>query len=200
MLNGPLAMQAYFQQRRDPCECAAQDGIFVAHMLFDAAETSSGGKDQTKQIVRNFALRTTMLHASGFPNLSEMLATAVSRSHVTDLDSASEHVSSETMADPASVTEKEATLMGAVFAGILDSGRTATPALGPGAAVLKFTEAFVPLSSFGRKHWHVWFVPMLTTIAERLQGTSVVDRSQRESMGRGMQSTLQKTVPPSTGA
>jgi hypothetical protein len=172
-------MQAYFQQLRDPSECTAEDGVYVGHMLVDAAETSSSGKRETSKTVRTFAQRTTLLRDCGFPHLATMLATIVTGSHVADPDSPSDG-SSDTIADPASVTEEEATAMGVVFVDVLDSGRAATPALTPAAAVLKLMETFVALETMGQQH--VWFFPMLTTIAERLQGAWVAERAQMISM------------------
>jgi hypothetical protein len=180
-MDGPLAMQAYFQQLRDPSECCAQDGVFVAHMLVDIAETLSGGKREIKSNVRKFAQRTLMLRASGFPHLSAMLTTVVTKSHVYDPDSASDLLS-DSFVDPALVTEEEATAMGDVFAGVLrDSGRSATPAPSPATAVRKLIQTFAVLEVMAHKH--VWFVPMLETIAGRLHESSVVDR--RQSIDRG---------------
>ena len=90
------------------------------------------------------------------------------------LDSAS-NLLSDTIADPTLVTEEEATAMGGVFVDIVGSGRSATPALSPAAAVLKLTQRFIALAIMGHKH--VWFLPMLATIAERLQGTFVIDKA-----------------------
>ena len=123
-----------------------------------------------------------MLRAYGFPHLGEMLATVVSRSHVADPGSAND-VSSDTILDPSSITEEEATAMGGVFVGILNSGRSATPALSPDAAVLMLVHTFLALDIM--THTHVWLVPMLTTIASRLQGRSIVDRAQTVRMDRG---------------
>jgi hypothetical protein len=195
-VNAPLAMQAYFQQLQAPSECMAQDGVFVAHMLVDVAETSSGGKRRTKCTVRKFAQRTSMLRASGFPHLCEMLATTVTRSHFANPESAGDLVS-DTIANASSVTEEEATAMGGVFLGILNSSSTESivkvqveassrpsprflsPRLSPAVATRKLLRTFVALDTMGRKH--AWFVPMLTTIALRLQGTSVADRARRRS-------------------
>jgi hypothetical protein len=167
-MNGPLAMQAYFQQLRGLSECTAQDGVSVAHMLVDAAEACKEGKRQKKHTVWKFALRTSVLRSSGFPHLSEMLATVISRTQVTDPESACDLLS-DSIADPASVTEEEATTMGAVFAGILDSEEKVSPA----AAVDRLMQSFAAFEIMRSKH--AWFVPMLTTIAQRLQGASVVD-------------------------
>jgi hypothetical protein len=171
-------MQAYFQQRRAPSLCTAQDGVAVAHMLVDSADTSSHNRRESKKTVRKFAERTSMLRALGFP-VSEMLATVVTGSHMVDPDCASDLLSPDSIDDPTLLTEEDATAMGGVFAGILRSGRTATPALSPAEAVRKLTEAFVALDIMGRKH--LWFLPMLRTIAQRLLGMSIVDSVRRAS-------------------
>jgi hypothetical protein len=92
---------------------------------------------------------------------------------------ASDLLSLDSIDDPTLLTEEDATAMGGAFAGILHSGRTATPALSPAEAVRKLTEAFAALDIMGRKH--VWFLPMLRTIAQRLLGMSIVDSVRRAS-------------------
>ena len=146
----------------------------MAHILVDAAETRREGKRRKKHAVWKFALRMSMQRSSGFPHLSEMLATVVTRTHVADPESACDLLS-DSIADPASVTEEEATAMGAVFAGILDSEATVSPA----AAVERLMQSFAAFEIMRSKH--AWFVPMLTTIAPRLQGASVADGVPRAS-------------------
>jgi hypothetical protein len=159
-------LQVYFQQIRPLSECVADDGLFVAKLFMDEVARSDT-KEKAEPALQRFVSRTAMFRDSGFANIGSLLIAMVSES-TGPSDSIAEVVS---QSEAPTVTE--AIDIGGAFAPSLANHDTAA------AAVAAYIEKYVALRKLSETH--VWFRPMLETIAGRLKDFDVPHSAIRRS-------------------
>jgi hypothetical protein len=134
-------------------ECSADDGQVVGHMLMDLME---GKPKDVRLAILKFANRTAMLRECSYPHIGEMLVALLMFTPQSDSKPSPAVVAQTT----ALATEEEASRIGSALASIIHSSRTAAEAVQTALrlhAVLRTTTSA-----------HIWFVPMVEAMAERM--------------------------------
>jgi hypothetical protein len=146
----PRTLQLYFQQLRPLSECSADDGQVIGHMLMDLME---GKPKDVRLAILKFANRTAMLRECSFLHIGEMLVSLLMFTPQSD--------SKPSLAQATALaTEEEASRIGSALASTIHSSRTTAEAVETALrlhAVLRTTTSA-----------HVWFVPMVEAMAERM--------------------------------
>jgi hypothetical protein len=149
----PRTLQLYFQQLRPLSECSADDGQVVGHMLMDLME---GKPKDARLAILKFVNHTAMLRECSYPHIGEMLVALLMFTPQSDSKPSPAVVAQTT----ALATEEEASRIGSALASIIHSSRTAAEAVQTALrlhAVLRTTTSA-----------HIWFVPMVEAMAERM--------------------------------
>ena len=150
----------------------------VAKMLLDECEKLKRGKGNAaagRRALRRFVSRTAMLRDCGFKHIGVVLVTILRGPSDSIADDASE-VDPEPEVISEEITEAEAIDIGGAFAPSLANHDTAA------AAVAAYIEKYVALRKLSERH--VWFRPMLETIAGRLKDFDVPHSAIRRSTFR----------------
>jgi hypothetical protein len=154
LMRVPYDLQTYFLQVRRPSECSVDDGTYLGQMLVDAAEAAQ--KRDRASAISTFVMRTAMLRECGLPNLDAMLIGILAKHAVTGVRS--KHVGHMATSNPATLSVADMETIGLDLRAIV--GLSATHV----EAVEAFLRKYPALAVAA--HRHVWFRPMLETVAK----------------------------------
>ncbi len=157
LMHLPFTLQEYFQQIRPIDECTALDGVFIGHMLMNAA--LSVKKARRAEVAATFILRTEMLRDAPAANLGPLLRSLVcNESH--DLlagDVATQDPAQLTAADACTIADGITTMR---------RGHVSTA-----NAVAEVLDKYHALRTMAEQC--VWFEPMLGVVVLSLMAASV---------------------------
>jgi hypothetical protein len=170
LMRTPYDLQMYFLQVRPPSECTADDGTCVGNLVADVAKAAK--KPDRAAAIRTFVMRTAMLRECGFATLEAMLiGTLATPSFSVCPKDVPTH-------DPTALTAAEAETIGRGLESILRLSATHVEALDE--LLVKYPALAVTAQQ------HVWFRPMLETIAKRRMASAPLGLKLRLGMGAGL--------------
>jgi hypothetical protein len=149
-----------------PAQCTALDGVALGHRLMDAANKS----DRASAIIQ-FVLVTALLNTCVLVPLDGMLVAWIAEAGI---DVLAQDVRT---ADPAALTTVEAATIGRGCAAILRISAT------PDEAVDESLSKYPALRATAQQH--VWFRPMLVTVAKRCRAAASPGMRLRLGLGAG---------------
>ena len=177
----PYKVQTYFLHLKQLSECTAADGVLLGHLLVDAAQSRKRTREKASAITM-FVRRTSMLREIEFASFDGMLIAIFTRSKRRQLALGvglgrfgAVFAQSVLTTDPAALNVEEAATIGRGLEAIVRI--SATPADAVDEVLLKYPALGVMV------HRHVWFRPMLETIAKRRVATGTFGLKLRLGLG-----------------
>ena len=152
--------------------CVAKDGELLGHLLADIVETAR--TRERISAITGFVLRTTMLRESGLVWLDAILA-AIFVKHYGLARFKTIVARPVLTADPGALSASEAATVGSGFDAIVRKSANRQD------AVTVFLQAYPAIGTMVRRH--VWFRPMLETVAQRRMASSSLGLKLRLTIG-----------------
>jgi hypothetical protein len=150
MLTLPRTLQIYFQKVLAQSQCTAADGKYLGHMLMDLAKAAE--KSNRASAIRTFVMETAMLRDCELSSFDAML--------IGIFDQHFELLAQDVpKADPAALTATEAAAIGRGLEAIVRISADHFEATD------ELLRKYPSLNETAQRH--VWFRPMLETIAKR---------------------------------
>ena len=151
-MHPPKTMQVYFQQLLPLSKCEARDGWVVGNLLLDLVESNP---KELAHAIRTFVNCTAMLRNCSFCQIGAMLVPLLQLLTPADAAGSCDDAAG-VAADPASVTEKQATALGSAIASRVHSAHAQA------AALHQVLTSHAVLRAM--KSDYAWFVPMLEVL------------------------------------
>jgi hypothetical protein len=178
LMRMPYDMQCYFIQLKPPSECTAEDGVLLGHLLMDLLETKKGPARATA--IRMFVERTAALCECGFAHLDAFLCGVFVGSIVFQLGLGLQKFKTVSVpevaaVDPRAMTAAAAASIGHGFESTMRISATPTDAIDD--LLPKYPALRVMVQR------HVWFRPLLETLAKRRVASSPLGLKLRLGIG-----------------
>ncbi len=181
LMHLPYKLQTYFLQLKPPSEFTAADGATLGHLLMDLAETTK--LPGRAAAIRMFVERTAVLRECGFAHLDALIGGIFDESLLFTLGLGfrkfkTVSVPEVVATNPALMTAGSAALMGQGLESIVRLSST------PAEAIDELIGKYPALKVLAVRH--VWFRPLLETIAKRHLATAPLGLKFRLAFGAGL--------------
>ncbi len=181
LMHLPYKLQAYFLQVQSPMRATAADGAILGHLLMDLVETTK--LPERAVAIRMFVERTAVLRECGFAHLDAFIGGIFEERLLFTLGLGFRKFKTvsvpEVMAtDPTSMTAGGAALMGKGLESIVRLSST------PAEAIDELIGKYPALKVMADRH--VWFRPLLETIAKRRLAAAPLGLKFRLAFGAGL--------------
>ena len=162
LMRMPLDIQSYFLKIKPASGFTTDDGVLLGHLLMDLAKATMGTEQASA--IRMFVERTATLRECGFAHLDAMFHSMFDEHLLYQLGLGlrkfkTVHVPEVVAIDPAMMTAAGAASIGRGLESILRMSAN------PADAIDDLVSKYPALGVMARRH--VWFRPMMQTIAKR---------------------------------
>jgi hypothetical protein len=181
LLRLPYDIQTYFLQLQPPMSVIAADAVTLGHILMDLVETTKSPERATA--IRMFVERTAVLRECGFAHLDAFIGGIFDERLLYTLGLGfrkfkTVSVPEVVATNPAFLTEDGAALMGKGLESIVRVSST------PAEAIDELVGKYPALKVMADRH--VWFRPLLETIAKRRVAKAPLGLKFRLVFGAGL--------------
>ncbi len=178
LLRTPYDIQSYFLQVLPSSQCTEVDGVLLGHLLMDLAATLK--RPERASSIRMFVERTATLRECGFAHLDAMFCGIFEESVLYELGLWLRKFKTVFMPVVVAINPATMTAAGAVSIGRgLDS--TLRTSATPTDAIDELFSQYPALCVMA--HRHVWFRPLLETVAKRRIATAPLGLKLRLTFG-----------------